>query len=138
MNPLTAYQQRQALGLTRIDLLLALADGAIDRLDQAAAAFARDDHAAATPLLLRSQRIVAELAAGLDFRYGELPRNLSALYSFVLRAIARGNLANVNAALRVLRPLRDGFTGIRAEAIQLERTGAIPARELVHSVVATA
>ena len=50
MNPLHAYQERQTLGLTRIDMLLALIDGAIERLENAVAALARKEHATATVL----------------------------------------------------------------------------------------
>jgi flagellin-specific chaperone FliS len=138
MNPTIAYQQQQTLGLTRIDMLLALIDGAIDRVERASAALARNDRAAASVLLLRTQRIVTELIAGLDFQYGQIPRNLYDLYSFVLRSIGLAGPADLNAALQVLRVIREGFCGIRGEAVQLERSGAIPSVEQVHAIQAIA
>lgn len=138
MNPYNAYQQRQTLGLTRIDMLLALIDGAIERLEKAVAALARNDRAAACALLLRSQRIVTELIAGLDFQYGQLPRQLYGLYTFVLRSIGLAGRADLNVAIRVLQVLREGFCGIRSEAIQLERSGAIPTIEHIHALQAIA
>ena len=47
--------------------------------------------------------IVAELAAGLDFRYGEVPFNLLRLYEFAIRCIGVQSVEKVEAALRVLR-----------------------------------
>ncbi|MBI3464983.1 MAG: flagellar protein FliS [Planctomycetes bacterium] len=119
------YREQQTIGWSRIDLLLALYDGVIDRLEQARHALARGDRTAAVPLLVRSQRIVLELVAGLDFRYRELSQNLHRLYLFVSHAIS-GNNPNIDAALRVLNTLREGLEGIRREAIQLERSGTIP------------
>ena len=43
-----------------------------------------------------------------------------------MRAIT-GTHPDIEPALQVLRTLRDGLHGIRSEAVQLERSGAIPA-----------
>lgn len=137
MNPHETYQQHRAFAWTRIDMLLALYDGAIERLGQARAAAVRGDVRAATPLLVRSLRIVAELLACLDFRYGELPRNLQRLYEFVLHSISLGTTTHLDAAIRVLSTLREGLAGIRAEGVQLERSGEIPPFQEFHVLRAT-
>ena len=138
MNPWEAYQQHGASEWTRIDLLLALYDGAIDRLERGRAAFEVNDAVSARVHVVRAQRIVAEIMAGLDMSYGEICENLLRLYSFVLSALAVGNIHEIDASLRVLRVLREGLLGIQAEAIQLERTGTIPPIGEVHALEATA
>jgi flagellar secretion chaperone FliS len=126
MNPYAAYQNNQNPAWTRIDMLLALYDGAIGRLESAAMALRLNDVAKAAPLLERSLAIVAELAAGLDFRHGELPVNLLRLYEFAVHCIATRTVGKVEDALGVLRELREGMLGIRDEAVRLEREGVIP------------
>ena len=125
MNPCQVYREQQTVGWSRIDLLLALYDGAMDRLERARHALASGDRTTAAPLLVRSQRIVVELIACLDFRYREVSQNLHRLYLFVLHAIGANN-PDIDAALRVLNTLREGLQGIRCEAIQSERSGTIP------------
>ena len=136
MNPYQVYREQQTIGWSRIDLLLALYDGAIERLEQTRQALARADRTAAAPLLVRSQRIVLELAASLDFKYGEVSKNLHRLYLFVMGAMS-GTKPDIEAALAVLRVLREGLEGIRPEAIQLERSGAIPPADEPYGLRAT-
>ena len=132
MNPYLAYKNSQNPAWTRIEMLLALYDGAIERLETAAAALRQNDAAKARPLLNRAMAIVAELAAGLDFRYGEVPFNLLRLYEFAIRCIGVQSVEKVEAALRVLRELREGMLGIHDEAVQLERDGLVPPVNTLH------
>src|SRR5262245_12280054 len=134
MKPCESYQHHTAAGWTRIEVLLALYDGAIARIELAIDALARRDKSLATPLLLRTQRIVAELMAGLDLNYGDVPRNLHRLYGFVLRSLEIGTDVQLSAALEVMCTLREGLDGIRAEANALERSGAVPALDF-HRIV---
>src|SRR5437870_10681155 len=101
MDPCETYQRQRAFGLTRIDMLLALYDGGMARLEESCAALARNDPETALPLLLRTQRIVAKLIAGLDLQHGEVPHNLKSLYEFVLRSIADRTASGAQSALRV-------------------------------------
>lgn len=126
LNPHDAYRRHKDTGATRIELLLALYDGAISRLETARDALLRQDQAAVAPALLRAQRILVELLAGLDLSYGEVPQNLHRLYTFVLRSIAAGSGDEINAGLGVLCTLREGLLEIRSEAVALERSGTIP------------
>jgi flagellar secretion chaperone FliS len=134
MNPYRAYQENQNPAWTRIDMVLALYDGAIGRLEAAAAALRLNDAAKAGPLLERSLAIVAELSAGLDFRHGEIPVNLLRLYEFAVHCISLRTVEKVEDALRVLCELREGMLGIRDEAVQLERDGLIPPVTMHHRV----
>jgi flagellar protein FliS len=126
MNPFHAYKQQELAGWTRIDLLLALFDGAIERLDKAIPLLRQRDRKNAAPLLARASLIVNGLASGLDKDLGEVPENLLRLYEFVTHAIRTQRFDHLEAATRVLRTLREGFQGIRQEALQMERSGAIP------------
>jgi flagellin-specific chaperone FliS len=114
--------------------LLALYDGAIERLEQAVDALASDRSSAAAPALLRAQRIVVELLGGVNRGYGELAQNLERLYIFVLLAIGSRSAADVAGALRVMRTLRDEHLEIRAEAAELERSGKIPGVEAIRGL----
>ena len=126
MNPYSTYMQQQTVGWTRIDLLLALYNGAIERLTKAREELERGDALAATSLLVRAQLIVAELAAGIDLRHGELPRNLLRLYTFAAQRIQLGKTENIDEVLRILNILREGMQGIRGEAYSSNGTARFP------------
>ncbi len=131
MNPAARqkYLGPHTAGWTRIDMLLALFDGAIGRLETAADALGRADHAAAAPHLIRGQRMVIELLAGLDLKEGQLPQRLRDLYAFVLQQTTECTADSVRLAARILQTIREGFEGIREEARRLERNGELPGLE---------
>jgi flagellin-specific chaperone FliS len=139
MTPLRTYSQQQgAAGWTRIDMLLALYDGLIDRLRQAVTALEANDAGTAGPMLMRAQTLVMELLAGVNPEAGDpSSRDLLRLYDFIANAIAQGDRRQLESAIRVLVTLREGFQGIRAEAAQLERDGVIPPLHSPRSVLAT-
>jgi flagellin-specific chaperone FliS len=110
----------------RIDLLLTLFEATMQKLERTREALARDDFAAAKPLLLRAQMLVGGLAAGVVPDSGVVADNCLRLYDFALNRLAVGTLTAVEDTIRVLRPLHEGFQGIREEAVQLERAGEIP------------
>src|SRR6516165_6688285 len=116
MNPRVAYGQQPKSNETRIDLLLDLFDGAIDRLSKARDAVADRDIAAATPLLVRAQVLVEGIASGVRTDQGDLSHNLLRLYEFAVSAIRKGDLESIDGALKVLRTLNEGFQAIRPEA----------------------
>lgn len=127
MVGLRAYQRQQTgSGWTRIDLLLALYDGAIDRLEAALRALAQDQDSAAQPLLRRVELIVAGMVAGTNPEGDDSSQNLLRLYDYVIRCLRAAGPRELHSALSVLRTLREGFQGIREEALRLERTGAVP------------
>ena len=138
MNPLRAYAQHQTrTHSSRIDLLLALYDGAIERLEKAIFALRNGDQSAALPLLARAQAIVLELSAGINLE-AEDPSsvNLMRLYEFFAHAIAQRQVAGLESVIKAMATLREGFRAIRAEAIQLEHGGAIPSADGPRHVLA--
>ena len=127
MIPSNAYRKQQNTGWTRIDLVLALFDGAIERLDRALEALKAGDSATAWPLQGRVQTIVMQLMAGINLDVGDPNSiNLMRLYEFCTHHLSQQDIPKLESVRRVLDTLREGFRAIRDEAVNLERTGAIP------------
>jgi flagellar biosynthetic protein FliS len=123
-------------GLSRIDLLLALYDGALARLDKAAMALSNGDVPVATPYLAKAQLIVAELAAGVRVEVNEeVGANMLRLYEYVVNELRTPRPANVANAKKVLTTLREGFEAIREEANRLEREGQLVAADRMQMVL---
>ncbi len=138
-SPLAYRRSEPSTGWTRIDLLLALYDGAIDRLDQAKSAIHGGSLAAAVPLLSRTQLIVTELASGVRTDVNEeMGQNMLRLYEFVTHELRCPSLIGIANVRNVLATLREGFQSIRTEAAELERSGRLPSAERLQMVHATA
>jgi flagellar biosynthetic protein FliS len=140
MNPYRGYRKPgTSTGWTRIEMLLALYDGALERLDLAEAALKAGDKKNAIPLMARTQLIVSALAAGV--RPGvneEMSTNMLRLYDFVVRQLTEPELQRIVDARKILRNLRQGFEAIREEANLLERTGQIPPVEQMQLILTNA
>jgi flagellin-specific chaperone FliS len=121
-----AYKNQSSQCLPRVELLLMLFDGTMLKLEEVRQALLRKDEAAARPLLLKAQMLIGGLAAGVIPDSDEAADNCLRLYQFALNRLGLGTLAAVEDVLRVLRPLHEGFQGIRDEAVKLERAGKIP------------
>jgi flagellar biosynthetic protein FliS len=137
-NPYTAYQQQGIASLTRIDLILALHDGAIERLEQAMAALKQNTAADVQPFLKKAELGVLGLANGVDPSAGELQITLLRLYEFVIHCMKEGSPEKLESALQVLQTLRSGYQEVRPEAVRLEREGAIPPIDSVRLLQTTA
>ncbi len=135
----TYRRPEPSTGRTRIDILLALYDGAVDRLDRAEKALLAGDRAAALPLMIKAQLIVSELASGVRLEGNEeVGTNLLRLYQFVANELREPRVANVANARKILVTLREGFQAIRTEATDLERAGMVPDAGRLPMVLATA
>ena len=106
-------------------MLLSLFDGACDRVADAAESMMGADEEVARRLRARARLVILGLWSGVDDR-SEESANFVGLYQFTANALASGTLEEVRGSLEVLRTLREGFRGIRDEAVDLERNGAIP------------
>lgn len=124
MNPYRSYKQNEpASGWTRIDLLLALYDKALERLDRAEGALLAGEPMVAVPQLALTQLIIAELAAGVRVEVNpEANTNILRLYEYLAAELSHPAIANIGNARKVLRTLREGFEAVRVEANELERT----------------
>ncbi|HEY1188601.1 MAG TPA: flagellar export chaperone FliS [Gemmata sp.] len=141
MNPYRRYQQQSEpdTGWTRIDLLLALYDKALERLDRAEAALRAGDTSGAVTLLLKTQELVMALAQGVRVEVNpEVNTNILRLYEFAMHELARANVKAIANVRKVLRTLREGFEAIRAEANAMERDGRLAPMDRSPMVAATA
>jgi flagellin-specific chaperone FliS len=140
MNPYRAYRKsEQSTGWTRIELLLAVYDKALLRLDQAEAALKDGRKEAAVPLIAKAQLAVSVLAGGVRAGAGnELGVNMLRLYDFVVRELTDPQIEKIDSARSVLKNLRQGFETIRTEANALERSGRLPSGDRLHVIHATA
>jgi flagellar biosynthetic protein FliS len=140
MKPYAKYQRTEpSTGWTRIELLLALYDGALERLDRAEAALKAGNTNAATGLLSRIQLIVSELAAGVVLEGNEeAGTNMLRLYEYVTHELRSPRVEGIANARKVLRTLREGFEAIRGEANELERSGKLAPAEKLQMVHTTA
>jgi flagellin-specific chaperone FliS len=126
VNPYATYQRQTTPAWTRIDMLLALFDGGIERCEQALAAMERQDLRTAKNLLIKARLIVLGLASGIVPDGDRLTTTLLQLYEYAQHALEQGSAEDVRGALNVLRILREGFQKNRGEAVDLERRGLIP------------
>jgi flagellin-specific chaperone FliS len=138
LNSYKAYQQHRAPAQTRIDTILSLYEALFERLEKARAALGRQDQAEAKKQLAACQLGVGTLASAFDARAGELAFNLFRLYEFVGRCLASADETQLEAAMKVLRTLYEGFLEIRPEAVRKERAGVIPALDQISTVQASA
>jgi flagellar biosynthetic protein FliS len=140
MNPYLAYRRNdEPAGWTRIDMLLALYDGALTRLDRAEAALKAGEAGTAAGFLSRAQLIISSLAS--DVRPDVNPEagaNMLRLYEYAVNELRRATVESVGNVRKVLRTLRAGFEAVRAEANELERTGRLPAAAEARAVHVTA
>jgi flagellin-specific chaperone FliS len=131
-----AYRKKErATGWTRIELLLALYDKALERLNRADADLAARNEFAATQQLIQIQLILTSLAAGVCVELNpEQGNNILRLYSFVSNELRTPRAEGIASARKILGTLREGFEAIREEANQLERSGRLKAADSLQAV----
>lgn len=94
-NPLNAYREVSVRTATQGKLIVMLYDEAVKQLDLAISLLDGKTRALdkVHNALIKTQDIITELMAGLDFdRGGEIARNLMSLYVFFNEKIREGNL----------------------------------------------
>jgi flagellar protein FliS len=111
-QPRTEYLKTQVMTATPEMLQLMLWDGAIRFAEQGREAILKKDIEGSYTTLLRSQRIVMELCAGLRRDVNpELCSKLSALYNFIYRRLVDANVKKdlkfVDEALQIMRHQRE-------------------------------
>jgi flagellar secretion chaperone FliS len=126
VNPYVRYKQQTTPAWTRIDMLLALFDGGIERCEKGLAALERQDSRTAKHFLVKARLIVLGLASGVVPDGDPVTTTMLRLYEYAQHALGQGSAEDVRGALNVLRILREGFQKIRTEAVDLERRGLIP------------
>jgi flagellar protein FliS len=135
-NPLNQYRTVDAYGAAasdRMQLVLRLMKGALDRIATARGHMERREQAAKGEALGRAVRMIDGLRTCLDQeRGGEIAANLGALYEYMTRRLTEGNLRNDTRALDEVADLLDEIrTG-------WEQLAASPALRVVASTTAGA
>jgi flagellar protein FliS len=113
LDPTAAYRTAQVVSASRAGQIVLLYQGAIRFGAQHLAFLERHNVEQAHRSSIRCQEIVTALRGSLDFTAGPIAVQLDALYEFVLRRLAAGNLAKepkpTEEALQVLRGLLDAW-----------------------------
>lgn len=109
-----AYRRQAVETAKPIDLVVMLYDGLLQSLDKAKEAIEARNLEQQNHHLLRAQRILSELSAGINLdQGGEIGGNLMNLYAFCMARLIEANLQDkvepVLQARRVLAPLRDAW-----------------------------
>ena len=128
MSKLNSYKEQNAFGgWTRIGMLLAIYQSAIESFTEAERLSACDDKSDDFAFhYLKGQKAILAIHAGLKPDTHEVAFNIARLLHFVLERVESGNFAD---AIKVLKNMHEGFRAIQAEANQLESEGQIPAIE---------
>ena len=126
MNCLQAYQRvNTQTSITDADphkLIQLLYNGAIERINMAKARMQAKDYAGKGQLIGKAIEIIGGLRSFLDFeKGGELSAQLEALYDYMertlLEASAKNDVSKLDEVLGLLRTVKDGWDGIRQEAV---------------------
>ncbi|MBF0612398.1 MAG: flagellar export chaperone FliS [Magnetococcales bacterium] len=101
-------------GLSQLEILIKLYEGAIGFLQTAVEAMQKEQESVAKPLIERTRRIIQEFKRTLDHENGgELARQLDDLYDFMLDNLDKGELTGDTAPLshvvQLLNTLLDGW-----------------------------
>jgi len=115
-DALAAYRKNQVTTASPERLVLLLYEGAIRSLKRGGGAIQRGDIQETSDNLCRAQEIIAYLLGALDREVGgSLADNLTALYNYVLRLVARANVEKdpgpLQEAIALLSELRSGWQG---------------------------
>ena len=128
-NPLSAYREVSVRTATQGKLIVMLYDEAVKQIDVAISLLKANTRQLdkVHNALIKSQDIVTELMAGLDFdRGGEIARNLMSLYVFFNEKIREGNIKkDVEPLIQVrafIADLRSAWVQIANSQVELPAT----------------
>ena len=136
-NPLNQYRTVDAYGAAaasdRMQLVLRMMQGALDRIATAGGHMQRGEQALKGEALGRAVRMIDGLRSCLDHdRGGEIAANLAALYEYMTRRLTEGNLRNdprpLDEVADLLEEIRSGWQQMASSpnlrAVPASTTGA--------------
>jgi len=130
MNGLQAYQRVNAqTSITDADphkLIQLLYNGALERINMAKARVQAKDFEGKGKLISKAIEIIGGLRGFLDFeKGGDLAVQLEALYGYMERTLFDANrnndLEKLDEVANLLRSIKDGWDGIREEAVSQQQ-----------------
>jgi flagellar protein FliS len=121
LDPTAAYRTSQVVSASRAGQIVLLYQGALRFGAQHLAFLERHDVEGAHRASIRCQEIVTALRGALDLSAGPIAIQLDALYDFVLRRLASGNMTKeprpTEEALQILRGLMDAWQELAARPV---------------------
>jgi flagellar protein FliS len=116
LDPTNAYRTSQVVSANRAGQIVLLYQGAIRFGSQHLACLERHDIEQSHRASIRCQEVVTALRGSLELSAGPIATQLDALYEFVLRRLAAGNMTKeprpTEEALQVLRGLLEAWQEI--------------------------
>lgn len=115
---LKAYESTSTLGLSQLELILKVYDGAIGAFTEAAELYSKNDLNGGYEKMERAKKFVTHLYTTLDpDNGGEIAEKLGKIYAFVLNqtdiAQATKDLQIIDDNISVLKNVRDGWQGLK-------------------------
>ncbi len=132
MNGLQAYQRvNTQTSITDADphkLIQLLYNGAIERINMAKARMQAKDFEGKGKLIVKAIEIIGGLRSFLDFeKGGDLAVRLEGLYEYMERTLfeanAKNDVAKLDEVSNLLRSIKEGWDGIREEAVSQQQVG---------------
>ncbi|AOY87153.1 flagellar export chaperone FliS [Marinobacter salinus] len=132
MNGLQAYQRvNTQTSITDADphkLIQLLYNGALERVNMAKARMQAKDYEGKGKLITKAIEIIGGLRSFLDFEQGgDLAVRLEGLYDYMERALfeanSRNDVAKLEEVADLLRSIKEGWDGIREEAMGQQAAG---------------
>jgi flagellar protein FliS len=127
---LSEYRRSQVLGMTQVDLVIMLYQGAIRFLNEGIELVNAERYDQSWQKFDRARRIVIHLCGTLNREAGDLAGKLTALYAFVIEQIgvanARRDIDVARSCISILSTLKEGWEGLAAgEAASVAGLGEV-------------
>ena len=119
-NNLKAYESTSTLGLSQVDLILKVYDGAIAAFTEASEFYSKNDLNAGYEKMEKAKKFITHLYTTLDPKNGgEIAERLGKIYAFVLNqtdiAQATKDLKIIDDNINVLKNVREGWQGLKEQ-----------------------
>ncbi len=119
-NSLSEYRRSQILGMSQIDLVIMLYQGAIRFLTEGIDLVNQERYDQSWQKFDRARRIVIHLCGTLNSDAGDLAGKFASLYAFVIEQIgvanARRDIEVAQNCINILTTLKEGWEGLAAES----------------------
>ena len=117
---LKAYESTSTLGLSQLELILKVYDGAIAAFTEAAELYSKNDLNAGYEKMERAKKFVTHLYTTLDpDNGGEIAERLGKIYAFMLSQTdivqATKDLQIIDDNISVLKNIREGWQGLKEQ-----------------------
>ena len=117
-----AKQQNSQQVQYRIDLLIALYNEAIATLGKLKNSLSASDEMANAHHRLQLQHLILGILEGLNENFGESAPNIRAICAFVVEQAIGSDPEGIDSAAQALTIIREGFEGVRDQAVEFEKS----------------